>query len=250
MITTYDVNNMQDLVKAVILATQHFNNDMLWWRGQANAQWGVQPSLYRTGKAIHEANMTLRFVNQARVRHAQVPSENDIPGWLFLMQHYGLPTRLLDWTQSPMIGLFFALREEEYDGKDGGLWGLQPSRLNMAQVEKKLILGSKNSLVSPLFQAAYELGKDPEAGKTLAIMAQHIDIRQMVQASEFTIHGSDTPLDQIPEADQFLVRIRIPQEAKSTMRKCLDVFNVSESYLFPDLEHLSKELAKCDFSEE
>lgn len=246
----YAVKSISDLLNAVVQATRHFRNNKLWWRGQAKADWGVRPSLYHKGKSVHEATMVILFRNQATVRHPQVPSENDAAGWLVLMRHYGLPTRLLDWTQSPLAGLFFAVREERYDKDDGALWGLLPVGLNYQQVVERAILCVNNHHVRPLFQEAFRRGGGKGTGKTLAIAAQQVDIRQMIQASEFTIHGSDTALNEMPEAEKFMVRIRIPADAKPVLRTSLDLLMVSESYLFPDLAHLSKELEKCAFSEE
>jgi hypothetical protein len=51
--------------------------------------------------------------------------------WLCLMQHYELPTRLLDWTESPLVGLFFAVKDEKYESLDGRLFMLNAKRLNL-----------------------------------------------------------------------------------------------------------------------
>src|SRR5690606_36926394 len=50
--------------------------------------------------------------------------------WLFLMQHYGVPTRLLDWTDSPLVALFFAVYNVDRDDRDASLWVLLPAALN------------------------------------------------------------------------------------------------------------------------
>ena len=74
--------------------------------------------------------MAVQFRNQARVRHREVPDIKDGASWLFLMQHYGLPTRLLDWTDSPLIALYFAIKDKTTDDEDGVIYGLMPTELN------------------------------------------------------------------------------------------------------------------------
>lgn len=252
----YEVTSIGELVDAVERAAQHLGYFKFWWRGQANAKWGVTPSLYRKRNAAREVSMVYDFFNHARVRYAQAPPADDYSGWLCLMQHYGLPTRLLDWTLSVLAGLFFAVREKRYDKHDAVLWGLHPTCLNDTSVNDKRIMVSSSHWANNLFLAAWGKEQDDKTEKVLAIEsqhvdilrkafaigAQHIDIRQMVQAAEFTIHGSDTPLNEFYEADQFMVRLNIPKAAKPMLRKYLDLFNITESYLFPDLQHLAKEL--------
>ena len=50
--------------------------------------------------------------------------------WLTLMQHYGLPTRLLDWSESPLVALYFALSSDEDAKADAAVWVLNPMKLN------------------------------------------------------------------------------------------------------------------------
>ena len=61
--------------------------------------------------------------------HVKVPKSDDYCGWLFFAQHYGLPTRLLDWTESPLVALYFAVENPE-EKDDGCIWALRPGGLN------------------------------------------------------------------------------------------------------------------------
>lgn len=193
--------------------------------------------------------MAVRFMNYARVRHCQVPSIEDGPGWLFLMQHYGLPTRLLDWSQSPLTALFFAVREEAFADQDAIVWGLAPTRLNLEQTGKAAILGIGNDLVRPVFRDAWRAaGSSSTDGKILAITAQHVDVRQMVQASEFTLHGTPVPLEEQANSHKFLVKVMVPAGMKKGLGQALKLLHLTDSYFFPDLEHLAQDLQKTAFA--
>ena len=244
---TFSVRSIPEFFNAVVSITHSFDNERPWWRGQAKQEWRVTPSLYHKGKYPHEHNMTVRFFNRAKVRYASAPAQDDSPGWLFLMQHYGLPTRLLDWTEFPLVGLFFAVREQCYYESTGTLWGLLPSRLNKCQTGEKVIFGTGNPIVSPVFKAAFKSERPAASDKTLAISAQHINLHQVIQGSEFTIHGSQQPLDDHPDAAEFLVRIDVPPSAKAGLKQSIELLQITEGFLFPDLEHLAHELENTSF---
>lgn len=69
----------------------------------------------------------------------------------------------------------------------------------------------------------------------------------MIQMSEFTIHGSRKPLETYNDAEEFLVKLIIPGACKTHFRERLIFFGISESYLFPDLEHLAKAVQALEF---
>jgi len=114
-----------------------FNFDQPFWRGYGDAEWPLRPQVFRRDP-LHpevpkydECALIGHFQVRAATRsHTKAPELDDFFGWLFLAQHYGLPTRLFDWTENPLVALYFAVEEQEHKDRDRCVWALWPGKLN------------------------------------------------------------------------------------------------------------------------
>jgi hypothetical protein len=244
-----NVSDLGTLLAAISHARTRFGLDEVWWRGQADAGWGLRPSVFRRdGGANFERNTVRRFAQRARSRHANCPQLNDLVSWLFLMQHYRAPTRLLDWTESPLVALFFAAQDAA-SAADGALWALSPFHLNSLRLGKKAIVSVNDATVAFLVRAIVEDVVSPSTDPVAAIVADEIDIRMLVQLAAFTLHGTNLSLESHHAAGQYLVRFLVPAPVKVGLRQELWHLGIRRSTLFPDLDNLSEELASITYGE-
>jgi hypothetical protein len=220
--------------------------DARWlYRGQPDAAWRLAPSVHRGYTPEQERYLTNEFRVRARSRHLGCPADNDYPGWLALMQHYGLPTRLLDWTYSPLVAAYFAVHPEYVPPnaspkRDACIWALIAGKLNESQGFEPLIFpldaASYESLIVPAFK-----NRD-EPGTVGVAMAIEHDARIQLQQAAFTIHSNCTPIDQLPGAETWLRKLVIPNASIGEFFNELSVLGMKKSNLFPDLPSLASEL--------
>ena len=112
------------------------------FRGQSESGWLLHTSLDRAVKRAHSSgydhldreiegrDLLFRFQQQARHYVRNPPPTDDLGSWFTLMQHHGVPTRLLDFSESPYVALYFAV-EEEVQGKQTcfAVWAIDSSWL-------------------------------------------------------------------------------------------------------------------------
>lgn len=165
------------------------------------------------------SRLALPYVGSIR---PQTPYE-----WLAVAQHYGVPTRLLDWTGNPMFALWFAVRGKPI-ADFGAFWTLR------VEDSRRLPLNAPKDV--------YALQR------TYLFRPSHITSRIVAQDGWFTVHwyikakDKFIPLEQQPRFERNLRKHLIPASAFKSLRNGLQRLGISDSVLFPDLASLSKEL--------
>jgi len=238
----YTSATLEEFITAVRNLIIDFHHPNLWWRGQADSKWPLTPGVFRPGYEKNEQNLSFFFRLKAKSRSANCPASDTQSPWLFLMQHYGMPTRLLDWTESPLIALYFAVENEKENEKDAVIYALQPFNLNFKQCKIESILAPWHPEIAPIFNEAFNKNETNPDQRIAAIQTDQFDVRHLVQQSEFTIHGSAKAMEELDGCDNFLGKIVIPSTAKEHLRVMLKVLGITRANLFPDLENLSAEL--------
>jgi len=226
----------------------------LWFRGQANAEWALVPRLYRDlapQSNVREEDDDTReeFIRQGASLSDIRPA--DKWDWYFVMQHHGAPTRLLDWTDGSLIGLFFAVRENE-GFHDASVWILDPWKLNKSTVGKSEVLPpgdpgntrADNKRYNRWLPDRFAQGPRWPAYPA-AVYPRHSTRRIAAQQSCFTIHGSDRHgLEQMSMIR--LVKIVIPSWSVGAVQDCLQTCGINETTVFPDLDGLGRYLGEDD----
>lgn len=234
------ISSVADLLAK--LSEQVQGNEPVWYRGQANKEWSLSCSLERFGGLEKEPPLIKRFKQNALPLMVVRPeSEWE---WLFVMQHHGLPTRLLDWTESALVALYFAINGSgtDHDDVDGCVWGVLPLALNRIAIPDDETtdipgLGDDPHLDSYLPSL---IGAQRQPLKPLAAIALRNNSRIQMQQGVFTVfHKGLEPLDA-DDGNEYLWKLVIPAASKVRIRRELELLNVSKLSLFPDLSNVSE----------
>jgi hypothetical protein len=249
-------------VCTVLKTGDHFYGDM-WFRGVKSEEHALVPSLYRSKNKLlreREGDLINEFFLYSKPLLKTVPANGY--EWCSLMQHHGLPTRLLDWSQSCLIALYFALaywNEEEVtvpcvwvlDGEElnkesaGEACGIIPTTDRCYPwLHKELHIDLPKRRIKNLKSGGAKAGKLP-----IAIYLSHANERVTAQRGAFTLHGSDDRCLTDVAADfrlKKLKKIRVTgikrNKDRDQILRELYLAGITQFTIFPDLDGLAKSI--------
>ena len=214
-----------------------------WFRGHARVEWSLTPSAlrYRTRTEREQAlDLITEFKRVTEIKIDRPPRPDEELMWVQLARHYGLPTRLLDWTESATVALFFACERPESDGLVFTLNPFDLNRRSYPRMPRILDARLDSQVIAPFLRLS---GRRMRGGRNpVAINPVWNSDRLMLQKGVFTLHGSRFSLDEGNVSS--LVAFPILHESKSRLRTELERVGVDEMTIFPELEHSCKQMIR------
>ena len=166
----------------------------------------------------------------------------------FIAQHYGMPTRLLDWTTNPLAALFFAVRNEKVT-KDGDLFVMDAPKLLPAHKKTgkddkfpNHIVGMRHPYTRDAIGESFWLETKFQDRLILPIVPDNREGRIAQQSSCFTLHTHRSKPE--PCGNPTLARIKVEGKQKPDILNELRKLNINEFTIYSDLDHLSREIKR------
>jgi FRG domain len=277
--------NLGELISQAKVVRSKWNPDgsspeEIWFRGLSSNQHKLLPSIYRpdiTSKNLHNLEGTLikRFKSQS-LPYIDTAIIDDITtpnwNWYVTARHHGLPTRLMDWSESLLVAAYFAV--ETHQNKIGSkllkehrttvskvplcdntpcIWMIDAGTLNKVSNEDDDVVFSASNPVLADYMTDPEHGKGllPKAANTLpiAVAPDMINRRITAQRGVFTLHGSEhVPLERI-EAGFRIHRLDISRHAIGIIIDELDIAGIHVAAIYPDMDSAAKRIV-WQYSEE
>lgn len=264
MIREIEISTMDDVFH--LISEQGYREDLgrhrnlFIYRGESDASFTLSTSLRRHCKdksRLLEPPMLLNFTKYAVLQEPSI--EYSVWKQMILGQHHGLPTRLLDWSFSPIVALHFAMTEsdlEKMDSHDSVVWRIDIHELhNMLPEKYRAIIKKYNTTVfsvNMLGEVCDSLDcYDEDMGDRSLVIIEppSLDPRIINQYSFFSIipSGIDDIQQFLCDKTKLTSRFIIKKELRWRIRDMLDHQNITERIIYPGLDGLSSWLGRHYF---
>lgn len=264
------IRNLEQYFKYIKLITHPHS----WFRGESSDHGQLIPKLYRNipdekvaAQRKKERDYFLEFRRRARSFTKEI-DPNDTWSWYFLIQHYGGPTRLLDWTQDAAIALFFAL-DAERDGTDNPIVTVMEATVLVDYASKEL--GEELDCASVLYPGEPPTEKwisnitgsnvsltEEIPDSPIPLLPPYSDPRITAQRSCFTLFGKkrngfykNEKQIVCPCCEQRIFsKLVIDGHEKNNLRQELTKIGISSGKVYPDLDGMSREITEEIFGDD
>lgn len=208
-----------------LLAQSTWSVDKMLYRGVSNESYELVPTIGRV-KSVDE-NCRMHFERNVfeEFKRRAIPYLSRIPttdfDWLYLARHYGVPTRLLDWTTNPLVAAFFAASEDK-DTDFAVYRRLQTSWM------------TPTSKMNPLEPLDPESDLQPLHG----FLPSHADQRFINQSGAFTLHCYPTQAIDGSSVTKYV----LPASARSRVQWQVRKYGITHSFIYASLDGLAKDV--------
>lgn len=256
MAKTYTISTIEHAVELAMQLRRY------WFRGHSRVVGSLTPAVHRlfekNVEPFTEANVLkfesysyMEFQRVAPTLQDALPPFEEPSLWLFLMQHHGAATRLLDWTESALFALYFCVSADPED--DGEVWALRFQSLNrLAGIQGYPTYSDprfRYLVMEPILQNrdSYmeKIGLAERPRKPIGVRPILRIPRMIAQQCTFTLHPFPHEGHTIRNllADPIdLVRYVVRADRKEQLRRDLWTLGVHRRVLFPDLDGLARSL--------
>ena len=261
MIQEIRINTLEELMP--VLSEQEYrpelkrNRSGYLYRGMPNVAFRMQTSLSRCCKGLQATLEPAILNNFAKYAVQQDPSvATSVWSRMITGQHYGLPTRLLDWTHSALVALHFATTEDdlaEMEDHDCVLWRIDmQEQINHLPEKYRLAVGKEQTtlfsveMLTKITDSLYQYDEDMGDRSMVIIEPPSTNDRIIMQYSFFSVIPMGmTDIEAFLDAHtNNTVKYVIDRQLRWRVRDMLDSLNISERLLYPGLEGLSKWIAR------
>jgi hypothetical protein len=212
------------------------------YRGHSQGYYRLETSIRRAFETLkireswrsgREREMIKSFKSRAHLYLSHLPAAHDDLEWLSVMQHYGAPTRLLDWTYSPFVAAFFAFQQL---AQGCAVYEIDLSALDSANATR----------LSPEWRNGVLDGvKDFIAPFLPEYQNERLILQQGLFLAPGNIHSSvEDIVDTYPDNGKFIVKYVFnlsPYMIQQAINK-LKAMNIDDFRLFPGIDGLSRSM--------